>query len=119
MKITLKKLTDTTPAFETYIEEKLLPLSKLIQPFEKEGELELRLEVSRTTRHHEKGEEIFVAVADLRLPKKVVRAEEYAESMRLAVDRVRDALKLEIEKYKTQFVEIDKKKLDKNKEEES
>ena len=58
----------------------------------------MRLEVTRTTRHHGKGDDVFVAVAHLRLPKKVIRAEEYADSMRLAVDRVRDTLKLEIEK---------------------
>jgi ribosomal subunit interface protein len=111
MKIIVKKITDSTPAFETYIEEKLLSLAKLIRPFEKEGEIEIVLDVIRTTRHHGKGDGIFMAAADLRLPKKVIRAEEYAASMRMAIDRVRDTLKLEIEKYKTQFVEIHKKKL--------
>jgi ribosomal subunit interface protein len=111
MKIIIKKITDSTPAFETYIEEKLLPLAKLIKPFEKEGEIEMVLDVVRTSRHHGKGDEIFMAAADVRLPKKVIRAEEHAASMRTAVDRVRDTLKLEIEKYKTQFIEIDKKKL--------
>lgn len=115
MKIIIKKITDSTPAFETYVEEKLLPLAKLIKPFEERGEIKIVLDLVRTSRHHEKGEAIFMAAADLRLPKKIIRAEEYADSMRLAVDRIRDTLKLEIEKYKTQFVEIDKKKLDKNK----
>jgi len=114
MKLIIKKITDSTPAFRTYVEEKLLPLAKLIKPFEKDGEMEVAIDVVRTSRHHGKGDEIFMAAADMRLPKKIIRAEEYAENMRLAVDRVRNALKLEIEKYKTQFTEIDKKKLDKN-----
>jgi len=118
MKILIRKITDSTPAFEAYIEEKLLPLAKLIKPFEKNGEMEIVLDVIRTSNHHGKGDEIFMAAADVHLPKKAIRAEEYADSMRLAVDRVRDTLKLEIEKYKTQFMEIDKKKLDKKKEEE-
>ena len=117
MKIIIKKITDSTPAFEAYIEKKLFTLVKLIEPFEKEGETEIALDIVRTSRHHEKGEDIFMASADLRLPKKVIRAEEYGDNMRLAVDRMRDALKLEIEKYKAHFFEIDRKKLDKNKEE--
>jgi ribosomal subunit interface protein len=115
MKIIIKKITDSTPAFETYIEKKLLPLAKLIKPFERNGETEVALDVIRTSRHHGKGDEVFMAAADLRLPKKIIRAEEYAASMRVAIDRVRDTLKIEIEKYRTQFVEIDRKKLDKNK----
>ena len=114
MKIMIKKITDSTPAFETYVEEKLLPLAKLIKPFEKEGDVNIALDVIRTSRHHEKGKEVFMAAADMRLPKKVIRAEEYADSMRFAIDRVRDTLKSEIEKYKTQLVEIDKKKLAKD-----
>ncbi len=113
MKITIKKITDSTPAFEEYVEEKLLPLAKLIKPFEKNGETAVVLEIFRTTRHHRKGDEVFTAVAELRLPKKMIRAEEYAGAMRLAIDRVRDTLRLEIGKYKTQFVELDKKKLTK------
>ena len=117
MKIIIRKITDSTLAFETYIEEKLLPLAKLVKPFEKGGETEMVLDIIRTSRHHGKGDEIFLAAADVRLPKKIIRAEEYAASMRMAIDHVRDTLKIEIEKYKTQFVEINKKKLDKNKEE--
>lgn len=113
MKITIKKITDSTPAFEAYIEEKLLPLAKLIKPFEKEGEATLSLEIFRTTRHHLKGDAMFTAAINLNVPKKVIRAEEHAEDARLAIDRVRDTLRLEIGKYKTQFVELDKKKLTK------
>jgi len=111
MKIIIKKITDSTPAFEAYIDGKLLPLARLIKSFEKDGEAEILLNIVRTSRHHGKGEEVFMAAADLRLPKKVIRAEECASSMRAAVDRMRDTLKLEIEKYKTQFVEINRKKL--------
>ena len=111
MKIIINKITDSTPAFETYIEEKMLPIAKLIKSFEKMGEKEIVLDIVRTTRHHGKGNEVFVAVAMLRLPKKVIRAEEYADDARTAVDSVRNTLRLEIGKYKTQFVELDKKKL--------
>lgn len=94
-----------TAPLATYIEEKLAPLGKFVTKFDKGGAVELRLELSRTTQHHHKGGEVFSAVADLRLPGKVLRAEEYAEDVRKAIDRAKDVLKLEIEKYKTKVAE--------------
>lgn len=108
MKINIKKNLDMTPSLATYVHEKLAPLAKFIQQFDKTGEAELWLELLRTTRHHGKGEEVFLAVADLRLPHKILRAEEYADDIRKAIDRARDTLKLEIEKYKTKFLKTKK-----------
>jgi ribosomal subunit interface protein len=104
MKITTKKTLDVTAPLETYIEEKLMPLAKLVKPFEKNGETELRLEVARTSAHHRKGEEVFSASADLELPGKVLRGEAMAEDIRKAIDEVRDMLHAEIEKYKAKHV---------------
>lgn len=104
MKINIKKTTDLTPSLEIYIEEKLAPLAKFLQKFDETGEAEIWLEISRTTRHHRKGE-VFLAAADLRLPHKILRAEEYAEDIRKAIDQAKDTLRLEIEKYKTKFLE--------------
>ena len=87
------------------------PVSKLIKSFEKEEQKEVVLDIIRTSRHHGKGNEVFMAVATMRLSKKVIRAEEYADDARTAIDKVRNTLRLEIGKYKTQFVELDKKKL--------
>ena len=110
MKIVIKKNLDITPSLNVYIERKLAPLAKFVKKFEEEGDLELRLELARTTRHHQKGEEVFWAAADLGLPRKVIRAEEYAEDVRKAIDRVKDTLRLEIEKYKERFLEREKGK---------
>lgn len=93
-----------TPSLQTYIDEKLAPLARFIKKFDETGEAEIWLELSRTTRHHGKGEEVFLAAADLRLPGKILRAEEHAEDVRKAIDMVKDTLRLEIEKYKTKFV---------------
>lgn len=103
MKINITKTTDYTPSLEIYIQEKLASLAKFIKKFDETGEAEIWLEISRTTRHHHKGE-VFLAAADLRLPHKILRAEEYAEDARKAIDRARDTLRLEIEKYKTRFL---------------
>jgi len=101
MNITIKKTLDVTEPLETYIEEKLLPLAKFVKPFEKNGEIELYLEVSRTSAHHRKGDEVFMACADLRLPGKVLRGEAMASDIRKAIDELRNILHMEIEKYKT------------------
>jgi ribosomal subunit interface protein len=105
MKINIKANLDLTASLGTYIDQKLAPLAKLVKKFDETGEAELWLELSRTTRHHKKGGEVFLAVADLRLPRKILRAEEYAEDVRKAIDRTKDTLQLEIEKYKTRFME--------------
>jgi putative sigma-54 modulation protein len=109
MKIIIKKAVDLTPALETFIEEKLMPLAKFVKHFEEMGEIEIALEISRTSRHHRKGE-VFFAAADLRLPHKILRAEEYAEDMRKAIDMVKRTLHTEIEKYKTRFLKPRHKK---------
>jgi ribosomal subunit interface protein len=104
MKINIKKTTDlVSPAVEVYIEEKLMPLAKFLKHFDETGEVEIWLEVSRTTRHHKKGE-VFFAAADLRLPHRILRAEDYAEDIRKAIDAVKDKLHAEIEKYRTKFL---------------
>lgn len=90
---------DLTPSLQTYIEDKLVGLSKFIKKFEEEGVAEIWIEIARTTKHHHKGE-VFMAEADLRLPSKVLRAVGIATDARAAIDDVKDKIKLEIEKYK-------------------
>lgn len=101
MNIIIKKTLDVTEPLEVYIEEKLMPLAKFIEPYEKEGEVTLRLEVSRTSEHHRKGDDVFMAAADLELPGKVLRGEATSSDIRKAIDDVRNMLHMEIQKYKT------------------
>lgn len=104
MKINIKKTKNLiTPALEHYIEAKLAPLAKFVKHSDDTGEAAIWLEISRTSEHHKKGE-VYMAAADLRLPGKILRAEEYAEDIRVAIDHVRDTLHLEIEKYKTKLL---------------
>ncbi|SRR6266481_4872739 len=90
---------DLTPSLTTYIEEKLGALHRLVQHFDAQGSAELRVEVSRTTHHHRKGD-VFKAAGDLTLPEKVIRAEAEAEDIRMAIDMLKDKLYTEIEKNK-------------------
>ena len=106
MKINIKVAGfELTPSLGVYIENKLSNLSKLIKRFDKEGAAELWLDISRTTRHHRKGG-VFRAEADLRLPKKILRAQKEAGDIRAAIDVVKDMLRLEIDKYKTRLGKI-------------
>jgi len=101
MKINIKKGGDlVTPALEEYIEKKFAPLAKYIKHFDETGVAEIWFEMSRTTEHHKKGD-VYYAAADLRLPGKILRAEETTGDAHSAVDAVKDKLHMEIEKYKT------------------
>ncbi|MEK7554622.1 MAG: ribosome-associated translation inhibitor RaiA [Patescibacteria group bacterium] len=100
MKLHLKATSiDLTEPLKIYIDEKLGGIEKFVERWDMEGAVEIWIEVGRTTRHHKKGD-VFRAEADLRLPGKVLRAEEEDFDLRVAIDRVRDKLKREIERYK-------------------
>lgn len=105
MRINIKATNlDLTPSLRTYIEEKLGPLVKFIKRFDEAGVAELWIEAARTTRHHRHGD-VFMAEADLRLPKKVLRAAEHRGDVREAIDALKKTLKLEIDKYTTKMME--------------
>lgn len=97
------KNLDLTPSLKTYIESKLAAVSRLIKRLDAEGVAIVRVELARVT-HHKHGD-VFWAAADLRLPKKVLRAEAELDDVRAAIDAVKDILHIEIEKYKTRFIE--------------
>ena|SRR6185437_9469240 len=106
MKINIKKADNlVSESVEAYINGKLSSLAKFVKQFDETGEAEIWLEVSRTTGHHNKGD-IFRVAADLRLPHKILRAEENADDVRKAVDVVRDMLHAEIEHYKNKFGDV-------------
>ncbi len=101
MKIIIKATEfELTPSLTTYIETKLSGLAKFIQALDTKGQPELRVEVGRTTRHHQHGP-VFRAEGNLRLPGTVLRAEHVDNDARTAIARLRDKLHLEIEKHKT------------------
>ena len=103
MKITIEAAgTELTPALKIFIESKFKPLVKLVEKLEGKGEAEIVLEVSRTTRHHHKGL-VFRAKGNLKFGKTLLRAEANGESIRAAVDILKDELKREIVGFKERF----------------
>ena len=110
MKITIQNSTEAAGSFEEYVENKLSPLAKFVKRFDEADEAEVSVEISKTSKRHRNGE-VFKVVANLALPHKVLRAEEYGDDIRTVIDQARNVLRGEIDKYKTQFVALDKKKL--------
>ncbi len=103
MKITIEAAgTELTPALKTFIENKFKALVKLVEKLEGKGETEIVLEVSRTTKHHHKGL-VFLAKGNLKFGKTLLRAEASGESLRAAVDILKDELKREIVSFKERF----------------
>ena len=91
---------ELTPSLKTFINQKIGAVGKLLSKLEREGELTLFFEVARTTRHHRHGD-VFYAEATLAIPGGgTIRIEENDADARVAIDRVRDRLKLEIQKQK-------------------
>lgn len=90
---------DLTPSFRQFIEEKLGSLAKFVERFDAEGAVGLWFEISRSA-HHKKGD-VFCVEAGIKLPGQVLRAKEEGGDARVAVDRLKHTLHLEIEKYKT------------------
>ena len=100
MKISIQATRlELTPALREYVEAKLGSVGKLLQHFERAGELTLFVEVARTTKHHRHGE-VYYAEVTLRVPRQTIRIEEYDADIREAVDRVKDRLKIDIAKLK-------------------
>lgn len=95
---------ELTPSIKFYAEEKIGSLGHLLGRFEAEGEVEVRVVISKVTKHHKHGN-IFRIVADLRLPKQILRAEDTDDDAHTSIDLVRDRLRKEIEKYRTKYLE--------------
>lgn len=90
---------DLTPALKEYIEMRVGALGRFLKRYEQNGEVKVFVEVGRSTKHHKQGN-VFYAEATLPLPGSTLRAEHYDEDARVAIDRVKDVLHMEIKKYK-------------------
>jgi putative sigma-54 modulation protein len=91
-----------------YINSKFLILEKLVKSFEANGELFLKVEVARTTHHHNKGN-VFYVECTLPIAGHLLRIEENNEDMHAAIDVAKDRMKVELEKFKEKKMEKNKK----------
>jgi len=106
MRIDIKATNlELTPAIREYIEIKIGSLSHFLKRFEVKNEIEVFVEIARTSRHHKSGD-VFCAEASFSIGKKLLRAEHDDWNIRVAIDKVKDKLQQEIKKYKE--IKIDK-----------
>jgi len=105
MKIIIKTTQiELTPALKEYTEKKVGSLGKFLKKFDTKEEVEIFVEIGKTTKHHKSGE-IFYAEVTMKLPKKVLRVENSNADLRAAIDTIKDVLKQSIQKYKETFIE--------------
>ena len=89
---------NATPAIDVYIANKLGALQKFIKPWEVNTEIIVRVEIARTTNHHNKGD-IFYAEANIDAIGKLIRATHEDWDIRVAIDQMKDKLQKEIKKF--------------------
>lgn len=102
MKINIKATNlDLTPAMTEYINEKIGSLDKFVQKLERRGgEVLARVEIARTTKHHEKGA-VYRAEINIDLSSKnLARAEHEDWDIRVAVTEAKDKLRNILSKAK-------------------
>ena len=81
-----------------YVDEKIGGLDRFLENID--GTLEARVELAKTTRHHQHGD-IYRAEVNLDFSGKVLRAVEEKEDLFTAIDGIENELKREIIKFKT------------------
>lgn len=86
-----------TLSLKQFVENKLGELAKYVRKFG--TEVELWVEIAKTTAHHRSGP-VWRAEADLRLPKKILRAESLKNNLYQAINEIRKELFGQIKKYR-------------------
>lgn len=90
-----------TDVLREYAETRVRALEKLVQRYDKGGELLFSVELARTTAHHKQGVEVYYAEIMVKLPpKNLLRAEFKHEDLMAAIDGAKDVMKVELTKFK-------------------
>ncbi len=106
MRINIKTTNfSLTPAIQTYLEEKLNSLKKLLPNDES---ISANVELGKTTKHHQKGD-IFKAEVNLVLPNRLLRVVAQEWDLRVAIDSVKDELQRKIKDNKEKNISLHKK----------
>jgi len=85
---------------KVYVNEKIGGLKKFIENENtNEGVITARVELAKTTQHHQHGE-IYMAEVNLQMTKKMLRVVVESDDIYKAIDEVKDKLKVAIIDYK-------------------
>jgi ribosomal subunit interface protein len=118
MKIIIKATgVELTESLKNYINKKFLAIEKFTKSFETNTEIILKIEIAKTTRHHNKGQ-VFYVECTMPVKRRTLRIEETNEDMYAAIDIAQNRLKKEFEKFKEKLTHKDRKAIDKIKEKE-
>lgn len=94
---------DLTPDLREHIDLEIGTLDKFYSKI-----MDASVEVEKTSEHHKSGQ-VYRAVADMRLAyNKIIRAENSNESIRTAVTRVKEELKVALKSYKESLLTKEK-----------
>lgn len=80
-----------------WVEKKIGGLEKFLKKIDPAA-VELRVEIGKPSRHHRKGP-VWYAEANLKVPRKLLRAVSTDKDLRTAVNRVKGELQEQIKKY--------------------
>ncbi len=105
---------DLTQAITNYVNEKIGGLEKYLKRMD-QGAVEARVEVGKSTKHHNKGD-IFRAEINLKVPGKVLRAEEESADLYASIDLMHDEIKRQIVSFKSKKIDKSVRKARKNQE---
>lgn len=75
-----------------------------------EGIISVDIDLGRTTDHHEKGQ-VYYAEYNVAIPGDMVRVSKESEDLYKAIEKVKDHLKVELEKYKGKMNHIDREEI--------
>jgi putative sigma-54 modulation protein len=95
--------TDLTDAIRDYVEEKVNSLLKYIDKIEN-----VDVVIGLDNKHHQKGK-IYFAEFNFKAMQKNISIKKDSEDLYKAIDKVRDHLKIELEKIKGKTIKKDKK----------
>jgi len=101
---------ELTEAIKNYAEEKISSLNKFFDNIQTAD-----IDVGMNSHHHQKGD-IFYAEVNLSVPGKLLRVVKEEPDLYKAIDKVKDHLKVELEKMKEKMRAKDKKVLRSEKE---
>ena len=99
MKINIKATNmELTNPIRKYVETKIGHLDKFLG---KSIAIKAFVEIGRESRHHQKGEEVFMAEVNIKAPGQDFYGKEYAAELYTAIDKIKEDIQREINKSKT------------------
>jgi len=93
------------PDIEVYLKDKLNALDKFLP---RDESIFADVELAKTTNHHRKGN-VFKAEVNISVPGRLIRSQAEEWDLRVAIDKVKNELQLELKKYKEKNSTLSKK----------